>query len=99
MSPEPLCLPLKTNDLLIAMWQTAAIRKASIPSLLVSAKCDTPTADRELDPSMVEQKARRSINGVGTLQSSQSSIDEHKKAMSVLLRNIIFGTQGASSSV
>ncbi|KAI7006312.1 ras GEF, partial [Hortaea werneckii] len=70
-----------------------AIRKASIPSLLVSAKCDTPTADRELDPSMVEQKARRSINGVGTLQSSHSSIDEHKKAMSVLLRNIIFGTQ------
>ncbi|KAI7109336.1 ras GEF, partial [Hortaea werneckii] len=70
-----------------------AIRKASIPSLLVSAKCDTPTADRELDPSMVEQKARRSINGVGTLQSSRSSIDEHKKAMSVLLRNIIFGTQ------
>ncbi|KAI7589764.1 ras GEF [Hortaea werneckii] len=70
-----------------------AIRKASIPSLLVSAKCDTPTADRELDPSMVEQKARRSINGVGTLQSSHSSIDEHKKAMSVLLRNIIFGAQ------
>ncbi|KAI7154404.1 ras GEF [Hortaea werneckii] len=70
-----------------------AIRKACIPSLLVSAKCDTPTADRELDPSMVEQKARRSINGVGTLQSSHSSIDEHKKAMSVLLRNIIFGTQ------
>ncbi|KAI7528042.1 ras GEF, partial [Hortaea werneckii] len=70
-----------------------AIRKASIPSLLVSAKCDMPTADRELDPSMVEQKARRSINGVGTLQSSRSSIDEHKKAMSVLLRNIIFGTQ------
>ncbi|KAI7353892.1 ras GEF [Hortaea werneckii] len=70
-----------------------AIRKASIPSLLVSAKCDTPTADRELDPSMVEQKARRSINGVGTLQSSRSSINEHKKAMSVLLRNIIFGTQ------
>ena len=75
----------------MAFAQTAAIRKSNLPSLLVSAKCDTPVKERELDPTIIEQKARRSISGVDTLQTSLAGPDNHLQAMHVILRAIIFG--------
>ena len=63
--------------------------------MLISCKCDTPAAKRELDPTVIEQKARRSITGIGTLQTSEASQESHRKAMSMILQQIIFGEPGA----
>ncbi|KAK6396086.1 hypothetical protein LTR65_010196 [Meristemomyces frigidus] len=41
-----------------------AIKNSALPSVLVSSKCDTPAGERELDPLIIEQKARRSISGI-----------------------------------
>lgn len=71
-----------------------AIKNSALPSVLVSCKCDTPTAERELDPIIIEQKARRSISGISTLQTSENGEGSHKQAISMLLRAIIIGSPG-----
>jgi len=62
--------------------------------MLVSCKCDTPAAKRELDPTVIEKTARRSISGIGTLQTSEGSQESHRQAMSMILHQIIFGEPG-----
>ncbi|TKA37794.1 hypothetical protein B0A54_09796 [Friedmanniomyces endolithicus] len=60
-----------------------AIHKASLPTMLISSKCD---GERQLDPAMIEQKARRSISGIGTLQTSGHSVDSQKRAIFMILK-------------
>ncbi|KAK3106794.1 hypothetical protein LTR53_018055, partial [Teratosphaeriaceae sp. CCFEE 6253] len=72
----------------------SAIRKASLPSVLISTNSDTPVAERELDPTMIEQNARRSISGIGTLQVTRRSLDEQKRAIFMILKQIIQGLPG-----
>jgi len=73
---------------------TGAIRKAELPSALVSCKCDTPPADREVDPSAIEQKARKSVSGLSTFQTSEANLDSHKRAIASILRSVVFGDPG-----
>ncbi|KAK0257088.1 hypothetical protein LTS09_007993 [Friedmanniomyces endolithicus] len=65
-----------------------AIHKASLPTMLISSKCD---GERQLDPAMIEQKARRSISGIGTLQTSGHSVDSQKRAIFMILKAVILG--------
>ena len=71
-----------------------AIRKASLPSVLISAKCDTPIEERQVDPVMIEQKARRSISGISTLQTTRRSVDEQKHAIFTILKAVVLGNAG-----
>ena len=71
-----------------------AIQKAALPSVLVSAKCDTPASKRQVDPNEIERKARRSITGISTLQTTEGNVEDHKRAISIILRSILFGSAG-----
>jgi hypothetical protein len=71
-----------------------AMRKASLPSVLVSSKCDTPSANRELDPDKIERGARNTIAGLVTLQTSETDVENHRKAMAIVLKQIVLGGQG-----
>ncbi|KAK5736918.1 hypothetical protein LTR17_007062 [Elasticomyces elasticus] len=76
-----------------------AIRKASLPSVLISSKCDTPVESRELDPAMIEQKARRSISGINTLQTTGRSLENQKRAIFMILKAVILGQSGTVASL
>ena len=89
-----ICMPPVTQNIANCSQNPAAITRASLPSVLVSAKCDIPVGERELDPMLIEQKARRSINGIGTLQTSGYSLDSQKQAISMMLKLILFGAPG-----
>lgn len=80
---------------MLVVAQTGATNKAALPSLLIACKCDKSDAEREVDPTDVELKARRSINGLSTLQTSRQSADNHKRALSMMLKSIIFGSAGS----
>ncbi|EMC95338.1 hypothetical protein BAUCODRAFT_578020 [Baudoinia panamericana UAMH 10762] len=76
-----------------------AINRAELPSVLVSSKCDTPAGKRELDPAFIERKARASISGISTLQTSEESQESNKRAISMILKAIVLGIPGSSSIV
>lgn len=81
-----------------------AIRRSSLPSVLISTKCDTPIAQRELDPVKIERGARNSIGGIGLVQTSahDAGAEKHKEAVAMILKQIIFGKadeQARSASV
>ncbi|KAH0361803.1 ras GEF, partial [Aureobasidium melanogenum] len=63
-----------------------ALEKASIPSLLVSNKCDRH--DRQLDPNNTEQRAKAILRSLHTLQSSTSHVDSHTRGIASLLRAV-----------
>ncbi|KAK3675063.1 hypothetical protein LTR78_004997 [Recurvomyces mirabilis] len=71
-----------------------AIRRASLPSVLISAKCDTPPSEREVDPMSIERNALRSFGGISVLQTSENSLESHKSAMATILKSIILGMPG-----
>ncbi|KAF1808577.1 ras GEF [Eremomyces bilateralis CBS 781.70] len=67
-----------------------AMHKASIPFLLVSCKCDNHPALREIDPDVVEKRAKDFIGGdVGAVQTAFSSPDSQKRCLSVIIRDIL----------
>ena len=92
--PNSIGLPLVTQSVANCSHKSGAITRASLPSVLVSAKCDRPVGERELDPMLIEQKARRSISGIGTLQTSGHSSESQKQAISMILKLILFGAPG-----
>ncbi|KAK1067706.1 hypothetical protein LTR74_006180 [Friedmanniomyces endolithicus] len=65
-----------------------AIHKACLPAVLISSKCD---GERQLDPAMIEQKARRSISGIGTLQTNGQGVESQKRAIFMILKAVILG--------
>ncbi|TKA39847.1 hypothetical protein B0A54_10197 [Friedmanniomyces endolithicus] len=65
-----------------------AIHKACLPTVLISSKCD---GERQLDPAMIEQKARRSISGIGTLQTNGQGVESQKRAIFMILKAVILG--------
>ncbi|KAF2172529.1 hypothetical protein M409DRAFT_63188 [Zasmidium cellare ATCC 36951] len=70
-----------------------AITKASLPTILVSCKCDTPPSERELDPEQVEKRAKDAIASLGTLQISEIRPESHKRGIFMILNNIINSQQ------
>nr|POE65991.1 ras guanine nucleotide exchange factor k [Quercus suber] len=69
-----------------------ATNKAALPSLLVSCKCDKSDEEREVDPTNIEQMARRSISGLNTSQTSENHTESHRRAVLMILKSVIFGS-------
>ena len=85
------------NRLLLTFAQLEAIGKAGIPLVLVSCKCDAGPEDVELDPCDVEQRARRVLKSLNTIQTSAGTPETHKRGLSMILRDILSPCQGESS--
>lgn len=66
-----------------------ALSKASLPFLLVACKCDQHPVHREVDPAVIEQKAKTSFGEINTFQTSESAPETQKRCLSVILRTII----------
>ncbi|WPH03401.1 Hypothetical protein R9X50_00628100 [Acrodontium crateriforme] len=67
----------------------SAVDKASLPSVLISCKCDTPLNHRQIDYTAIEQQAKRKIPTLRTLQTSETSPDSYSQAISLILRTIV----------
>src|SRR5205823_726162 len=52
-------------------------------------KCDQHPAHREVDPAVVEQKAKSFIGDVSVFQTSESSPETHRGCLSVITRAAI----------
>ncbi|KAH0347006.1 ras GEF, partial [Aureobasidium melanogenum] len=63
-----------------------ALEKSSIPSLLVSNKCDR--TDRQLDPNNTEQRVKAILRSLHTVQSSTLHVDSHTRGIATLLRAV-----------
>ncbi|KNG50267.1 rap guanine nucleotide exchange factor 4 [Stemphylium lycopersici] len=63
--------------------------KAHLPFILVACKCDQHPAHREVDPAVVEQKAKSFIGDVSVFQTSESSPETHRACLSVITRAAI----------
>ena len=59
--------------------------------MLISCKCDGPPRERQLDPLIIEQKAKQSVSDLATLQTSVTAPETHKRGISMILKAIIFG--------
>ncbi|EOA91122.1 hypothetical protein ACJQWK_11225 [Exserohilum turcicum] len=62
---------------------------AQLPFILVACKCDQHPAHGEVDPSVVEQKAKSFIGDVSVFQTSESSPEAHRACLSVITRAAI----------
>ncbi|KAJ4368876.1 hypothetical protein N0V83_005958 [Neocucurbitaria cava] len=65
------------------------LSKAQLPFILVACKCDQHPAHREVDPAVVEQKAKSFIGDVNVFQTSESSPETHRGCLSVITRAAI----------
>ncbi len=63
------------------------LSKASLPTVLVSSKCDKPTKTWEVDHEMVEELTDN-FRRVESFQTSATAPETHKRCISVILRNI-----------
>jgi len=71
-----------------------AIDKASVPSLLVSCKCDIDPSERQLDPSRVEQRAKSVRRKINTLQISDTSTSTQVEAVVNMVRAVCSANGG-----
>lgn len=65
------------------------IYKASIPFILVACKCDVPPSRRQVDPMVVDQRAKALIGDITAFQTSYIQPDSQKRCVAVLLRAIV----------
>jgi hypothetical protein len=65
------------------------LSKVSLPAILVACKCDQHPAHREVDPAMVEHKAKQFLPDVNVFQTSQASPETQKGCLSVITRAVI----------
>ncbi|KAH8717084.1 ras guanine nucleotide exchange factor domain-containing protein [Phaeosphaeriaceae sp. PMI808] len=74
------------------------LSKAHVPFVLVACKCDQHPAHREVDPSVVEQKAKSFLGDVRVFQSSASSSDAQRDCLTYMTRTIIAGKRPRSQA-
>ncbi|CBX93412.1 hypothetical protein IAQ61_009105 [Plenodomus lingam] len=65
------------------------LSKAHLPFILAACKCDQHPAHREVDPTVVEQKAKSFIGDINVFQTSESSPESHRACFSVITRAAI----------
>ncbi|KAF2745957.1 ras GEF [Sporormia fimetaria CBS 119925] len=65
------------------------LAKTSVPFVLVACKCDEHPAHREVDPAVVEEKARSFLGKVTAYQTSDSTPDVDKQCLSGITRAAI----------
>lgn len=66
-----------------------AITKSSLPTALVACKCDTPPAEREVNPFIIEQNAKRVNKNIASLQVSELDPESHKRGMLLVLNAVV----------
>lgn len=65
-----------------------AYKKAGVPCLLVSTKGDCDPTTRQLNPTLIEQKARLIVDGLTAFESSVASPDGAKRCINILIQDI-----------
>lgn len=70
-----------------------ALSKDDIPTLLVSAKYDSPRGSWEVDRAMVEELCG-TVTGIESYPVSLSAPETHKRCISIILRNIMVKRRG-----
>jgi hypothetical protein len=65
------------------------LSKAQVPFILVACKCDQHPAHREVDPAVVEQKAKQFLGEVRVFQSSSASPDTQRECLTFMTRAVI----------
>ena len=63
--------------------------KSNLPFVLAACKCDQHPAHREVDPAVVEQKAKSFLGDVSVFSTSESSPETHRACLSVVIRTAI----------
>lgn len=69
--------------------RTDILSKAALPFVLVACKCDQHPAHREVDPAVVEQKAKSFLGDVSVFSTSEASPETHRSCLSVIIRAAI----------
>jgi hypothetical protein len=69
--------------------RVGTLSKAQLPFILAACKCDQHPAHREVDPTVVEQKAKSFIGDVSVFQTSESSPETYRGCLSVITRAAI----------
>ncbi|GAB7322496.1 hypothetical protein MBLNU13_g03429t1 [Cladosporium sp. NU13] len=64
---------------------------AALPSVLISCKCDTAPAERELDPVGVEASAKRAVKSLRAVQTSLASPETFKMGLATLVKAVVTG--------
>lgn len=68
---------------------TEAVTKSALPIVLVATKCDVPSAERKVEPSVVEQNAKRINKNIATLQVSELNPEGYKRGILMLMNAIV----------
>jgi hypothetical protein len=67
----------------------AILSKAHVPFVLVACKCDQHPAHREVDPVVVEQKAKSYLGEVPVFQSSSASAETQRECITFVTKAVI----------
>ncbi|KAJ4380962.1 hypothetical protein N0V86_003309 [Didymella sp. IMI 355093] len=63
--------------------------KSTLPFVLAACKCDQHPAHREVDPHVVEQKAKSFLGDVSVFSTSEAAPETHRACLSVVIRAAI----------
>ncbi|KAK0663104.1 Ras guanine nucleotide exchange factor A [Lasiodiplodia hormozganensis] len=74
------------------------VHKAALPCVLVGCKCDNHPAHRQVDPAVVEQRAKTLVGDLPAFQSSDGSPESQRICLSVMLRAILASRQDTPAS-
>lgn len=86
--------PISCSDKTLIPLPTDAMHKTSVPCVLVSCKCDNHPAYRQVDPTIIEQKARASFGEMPAMQTSEGVPEGYRKCMTALMRAIMAARYG-----
>lgn len=75
-------------------WTTDVVHKTALPCVLVGCKCDHHPAHRQVDPAVVEQRAKTLVGELPAFRSSDGSPESQRLCLSVMLRAILASRQG-----
>lgn len=73
---------------------TDMVHKTALPCVLVGCKCDNHPAHRQVDPAVVEQRAKTLVGDLLAFQSSDGMPESQRICLSVMLRAILASRQG-----
>lgn len=60
------------------------LASARLPVVLAACKCDQPPAHRQVDPTVVEQKAKSFIGDIAVFQTSHATPDSHRACIAAI---------------
>lgn len=72
----------------------AAIAGVGIPKMLVSCRCETPAAERLIDPARVEANLKRANSSILPLRVSEANPDSYRRAVYAMVEAVVEGNAG-----